>query len=57
MSLDDSAGMQRLRARVQSHLDFIYGEDCPERLEPDVIAAMRYPEEVADPAPFQNYWD
>ena len=57
MSLDDSPGIQRLRTRVQAHLDVIYGAECPRSLPSDVIAAMRYPDEVSEPAPYQNYWD
>ena len=57
MSQDEAPGMQRLQTRVQAHLDAIYGADCPGSLSSDVIAAMRYPGDVVEPAPYLNYWD
>lgn len=48
--------MARLRSRIDSHLEVIYGEQAKDLVAP-VIEAMRYPEDVSEPAPYQNYWD
>ena len=54
---DPSDGLQRLRARVASHLDIIYGDDHDTDLDAALIEAMRYAKDVAEPEPYQNYWD
>ncbi len=51
-----TAGMQRLRARTRAHLDVIYGERAPGLVKP-VIEAMRFADDIAEPVPYQNYWD
>ena len=51
-----SAGEQRLRSRIEAHLKLIYGERA-DGLVDRVVAAMRYEHEVAEPPPYQNYWD
>lgn len=51
-----TSDMQRLRARVRAHLEVVYGESAASLVEP-AIEAMRYPDAVAEPAPYQNYWD
>ena len=48
--------MARLRSRIDSHLEVIYGEQAKDLVAP-VIEAMRYAEDVSEPAPYQNYWD
>ncbi|MEM7763096.1 MAG: sugar phosphorylase [Pseudomonadota bacterium] len=48
--------MSRLMARVQAHLDIIY-DDMPKDLTQRVIDTMQYPADIAEPAPYQNYWD
>ena len=48
--------MARLRSRIESHLEVIYGEQARDLVAP-VIEAMRYAEDVSEPAPYQNYWD
>ena len=53
---DLPAGMRRLQKRVRAHLEVIYG-DPAEHLVGAVIEAMRYVDEVNEPAPYQNYWD
>lgn len=55
-SAEAAAGMQRLQSRIHSHLEVIYGERATSLVEP-VIAAMRYVDDVAEPAPYQNYWN
>ena len=54
---DPSDGLQRLRARVASHLDIIYGDDRDTDLDAALIEAMRYEKDVEEPEPYQNYWD
>ncbi len=49
-------GHKRLRKRVRAHLEAIYGEDV-EQIAASVIEAMRYPDSVSEPLPYQNYWD
>ena len=53
---EPTAGMQRLQSRVDSHLEVIYGERAKSLVEP-VIEAMRYVDDIEEPAPYQNYWD
>lgn len=53
---DQPTDEQRLRARVHAHLSFIYADRAEELVEP-VVAAMRYADDVAEPPPYQNYWD
>ena len=55
-AVEPQAGMARLCSRVESHLEVIYGEQAKDLVAP-VIEAMRYPEDVSEPAPYQNYWD
>jgi sucrose phosphorylase len=52
---DQPAGMARLQTRVLAHLDVIYGEQAKDLVGP-VIGAMRYENDVDEPAPYQNYW-
>ncbi|MFK8051607.1 MAG: sugar phosphorylase [Woeseiaceae bacterium] len=52
----ESTGRARLLARVSAHLEFIYRND-DQKLCDQVIAAMRYPEVVEEPRPYQDYWD
>ena len=57
MSAEKKAkGQKRLRKRVLAHLDAIYGEES-EQITDSVISAMRYPDSVDEPLPYQNYWD
>ena len=57
MSVEKNAkGQKRLRKRVLAHLDAIYGEES-EQITDSVILAMRYPDSVDEPLPYQNYWD
>lgn len=51
------AAMRRLRTRVRSHLAFIYGASSASAVTDKVIEAMQYPEQVAEPVPYANYWD
>ncbi len=57
MSPDSPGGMPRLSQRVKAHLDVIYSKDYPETLASDLVEAMRYPGEVLEPPPYENYWD
>ncbi|MEL6215741.1 MAG: alpha-amylase family glycosyl hydrolase, partial [Pseudomonadota bacterium] len=49
--------MKRLESRVRAHLEIVYGEERAAALLNDVIAAMRYGDDIKEPAPYQNYWD
>ena len=49
-------GMDRLRTRIRAHLDVIYGEPADDLVD-TLVDAMRYPDDIAEPAPYQNYWD
>lgn len=51
-----SAAVDRLRSRVAAHLEVIYGDQAL-TLSSSVIEAMRYPDEIVEPQPYQNYWD
>ena len=54
---DQQEGLGRLRARVLAHLELIYGGERAASVIDSVLTAMRYPEAVSEPAPYQNYWD
>ncbi|NNF18000.1 MAG: alpha-amylase, partial [Gammaproteobacteria bacterium] len=48
--------MQRLRSRVQAHLDLIYGDNLAPQLAEQIIGAMNYAD-VSEPPPYENYWN
>ncbi|MFK8014742.1 MAG: sugar phosphorylase [Gammaproteobacteria bacterium] len=56
MSASDKSA-RRLRARLSAHLEVIYGESATESLVTQLVDAMRYPEQIKEPVPYQNYWD
>ncbi len=50
-------GMNRLRARLRTHLEFIYGPRVARELVSPLIEAMAYPAPPREPEPYRNYWD
>ena len=52
---DQPAGMARLQTRLRAHLEVIYGEQAQDLVGP-IIEAMRYEDDIEEPAPYQNYW-
>ena len=53
---DATAGRERLLSRVGLHLEVIYGAQAAQLVAP-VVAAMRYSDDMDEPASYQNYWD
>ncbi len=51
-----ATGLERLRSRIRGHLEVIYGNHDPALIE-QVVTAMRYADDIHEPAPYQNYWD
>ena len=52
-----STGHKRLAARVRAHLDVVYGAERAAALVEPLVQAMRYPDDIEEAAPYQNYWD
>lgn len=42
---------------MRAHLEFIYGNGAADAVADAVIAAMDYPETLAEPVPYANYWN